>query len=149
MKQLEFEQFLPIGLADAWSFFSSPANLNLITPEKMQFKTISVVPPKMYEGLIIQYKIKPMMNIPMHWTTRILSVRENEMFIDEQIKGPYKTWLHEHHFEEVKGGVMMKDKLSYDIGFGIIGKLAGLLWVDKQVMEIFAYRKKKVEELFS
>ena len=70
------------------------------------------------------------------------------MFADTQIKGPYKTWIHEHHFTAVENGVMMKDILKYDVGYGLLGKLASILWVDKQVREIFTYRKQKLEHLF-
>lgn len=148
MKTLLFEQFIPLSLDEAWDFFSNPSNLNLITPEKLNFKTLSEVPRHMYQGLLIRYRIKPMMNIPMIWVTEITAVKDKEYFVDEQIKGPYKQWRHEHHFRAVDHGVMMSDKLTYTIGFGIIGKLAGALWVDHQVSEIFAYRKLKLIELF-
>ena len=148
MKYLEFEQVLPISLEEAWSFFSSPSNLNLITPEDMDFKILDVLPAHIYQGLMIRYKIKPMFNIPLDWITEITEVKDKVYFIDEQRKGPYRTWHHEHHFKEVDGGVLMTDKLSYDIGMSFIGTLAGKLWVDKQVQKIFAYRRKKLSELF-
>ena len=148
MKYLEFEQVLPISLEEAWSFFSSPSNLNLITPEDMNFKILDVLPAHIYQGLMIRYKIKPMFNIPLDWITEITEVKDKVYFIDEQRKGPYRTWHHEHHFKEVDGGVLMTDKLSYDIGMSFIGTLAGKLWVDKQVQHIFSYRKKKLNELF-
>lgn len=148
MKQLAFEQFLPISLEQAWSFFSNPNNLNLITPDKMHFNTITEVPDRMHEGLIIRYKIKPMMQLPMHWVTRISRVEDMVSFTDMQLKGPYRTWIHEHHFERRDGGVLMTDKLTYDIGMGFIGRLAGALWVDKKIAEIFDFRQKKLEELF-
>ncbi|MEO6133271.1 MAG: SRPBCC family protein [Saprospiraceae bacterium] len=148
MKELVFEQFMPITLDEAWKFFSTPANLNLITPDKMHFRILSEVPEKMYPGLRIRYKVNPMLNIPMDWTTEIGEIRVNEYFNDIQIKGPYKLWRHQHYFKAVKDGVMMTDRLTYDIGYGILGKLAGKLWVDKQVNEIFAHRRLKLIELF-
>ncbi len=148
MKELHFEQFLPITLETAWIFFSNPGNLNLITPDKMNFKTLTKLPDKMHEGLIIKYKIQPMMRIPMNWETRIVSVKEMESFSDMQVKGPYKVWIHQHSFKSVEGGVMMTDRLTYDIGFGPLGWFAGKLWVDRQVNEIFRYRENKLKELF-
>lgn len=148
MKQLVFSQFLPITLEEAWTFFSNPNNLNLITPDKMHFRTINEVPDVMHEGLLIRYKIKPMMQIPMTWVTEIGTVRHKVSFTDRQLKGPYKTWIHEHQFEEKDNGVLMTDRLTYDIGMGFIGRIAGALWVDKKVAEIFEFRKKKLEELF-
>ena len=148
MKQLVFKQFLSITLEDAWAFFSNPNNLNLITPDKMHFRTISEVPDVMHEGLLIRYKIRPMMLIPMTWVTEIGTVRHQISFTDRQLKGPYKTWIHEHQFEEKDNGVLMTDRLTYDIGMGFIGKLAGYFWVDRKVAEIFEFRRKKLQELF-
>ncbi|MEP6645960.1 MAG: SRPBCC family protein [Saprospiraceae bacterium] len=149
MKELVFEQFMPITLKEAWTFFSTPANLNLITPEKMHFRILSDVPEKMYAGLHIRYKIKPMLNIPMTWITEISEIKEYEYFDDRQIKGPYKVWRHQHYFKEVENGVLMTDKLNYDIGWGIIGNILGKIWVDRQVREIFEYRRKQIEKLFN
>ncbi|MEP6794863.1 MAG: SRPBCC family protein, partial [Saprospiraceae bacterium] len=148
MKTINFEQFIPISLDEAWEFFSSPSNLNLITPEKLHFTTLSEVPKQMYQGLIIKYRIRPMMNIPMTWVTEITSIKDKEYFVDEQTKGPYKLWRHEHRFRAVDHGVMMTDRLTYNIGWGIIGNILGKIWVDQQVREIFEYRRKQIEIIF-
>ncbi|MGB4848792.1 MAG: SRPBCC family protein [Saprospiraceae bacterium] len=148
MKTINFEQFIPISLDKAWEFFASPSNLNLITPEKLHFTTLSEVPKQMYQGLIIKYRIRPMMNIPMIWVTEITSIKDKEYFVDEQTKGPYKLWRHEHRFRKVNNGVMMTDILTYDIGLSVLGHLAGILWVDRQVREIFTFRRKKLDMLF-
>lgn len=148
MKRLEQEQFLPISLDRAWDFFSSPKNLNEITPPDMVFKIISKVPEKMYPGMFIQYKIKPMLNIELDWCTEITHVEDGKFFVDEQRKGPYSIWHHEHHFKEVNGGVLMTDILHYDIGLGILGTIAGFIFVDKKVNQIFEFRRTKLLDLF-
>lgn len=89
-----------------------------------------------------------MMNIPMTWVTEITSIKDKEYFVDEQTKGPYKLWHHEHRFRAVDNGVMMTDQLNYDIGWGFLGRIIGRLWVDKQVNEIFEYRRSQIEILF-
>ncbi len=148
MRTLTQRQFLPISIEKAWSFFSSPQNLNEITPDDMTFKITSVIPEKMYEGMMITYKISPMLNIPLDWCTEITHVKENQYFVDEQRSGPYDIWHHEHHFEAVEGGVMMTDILSYNIGKSIFGWLAGVLFVHKKVENIFVFRKAKLEQFF-
>ncbi len=148
MRRLEQRQFLPISLDYAWDFFSSPANLNEITPDDMTFEITSEVPAKMYEGMFITYKIRPLMNIPMFWCTEITHIVDKKFFVDEQRKGPYNIWHHEHHFEAVEGGVMMTDILHYDIGKSIFGTIAGALFVHRKVENIFNYRRKKLEQLF-
>jgi len=148
MKSLRQEQFLPISINEAWEFFSSPKNLNRVTPKELYFEITSEVPDKMYEGLIIGYKIKPMLNIKVNWCTEITHIKHLEYFIDEQRKGPYKIWHHEHHFKEVEGGIIMTDLLYYDIGKSIFGWIAGKLFVNKKVKEIFEYRYQTLNHYF-
>lgn len=148
MKTLKTEQFLPMTIEQAWDFFSTPLNLNELTPESMGFKILSELPEKMYEGLFIRYKVSPMLNIPLNWVTEITHIKEPLFFVDEQRKGPYNIWHHEHHFKETGNGVLMTDILTYDVGKSIFGKMAELLFVENKVREIFEYRSKKLSELF-
>ena len=148
IKVLRTEQFLPISLDEAWDFFSSPANLNEITPETMTFRVLSELPDKMYPGLMINYKVSPVLNIPLSWTTEITHVSHQKYFVDEQRLGPYNIWHHEHHFEAMKGGVMMRDILHYDIGKSFIGVIVGHLFIHRKVRSIFDYRFRKLELLF-
>jgi ligand-binding SRPBCC domain-containing protein len=148
MRHLQFEQFLPISLEEAWDFFSSPKNLNKITPGDVKFKILNEVPEKMYPGAMIIYDISPFLNIHFNWVTEITVVNEYEFFVDEQRKGPYRIWHHIHHFTKVDGGTLMTDKLYYSIGKSIFGWLAGKLFVHKKVIAIFEYRSKQLEKLF-
>ena len=147
---LEAEQELPISLDRAWDYFSSPENLSEITPPKMQFKITSKVDKKAYQGQIITYKVVPFLSIKANWVTEITSVKEREFFIDEQRFGPYKMWHHEHFFEELpNGNTLMKDKISYKIPFGFLGSIAQVLLVKSQLTQIFTYRKKVLDSMFS
>ncbi|MEI7660998.1 MAG: SRPBCC family protein [Bacteroidota bacterium] len=140
MRNLEFSQFLPMPVAEAWKFFSNPANLGRITPPSMNFIIRSEVPENIYPGLIILYTVSPVLGIPLKWVTEITQVKEPLYFVDEQRAGPYAIWHHEHHFREVSGGVMMTDKLFYKVGFGPLGDLADRLFVHQKVQDIFKYR---------
>lgn len=133
-----------------WSFFSSPENLNEITPDNMGFNIITPRPiPEMYEGQVIEYKVSPLLNIPLYWKTEITEVRDKEYFIDEQRKGPYKLWRHKHIFEDKGDYVLMIDELEYALPLGILGVLAQKIFVKNRIEEIFNYRFEKVEELFN
>lgn len=149
MKVLRREQILPISLEEAWHFFSSPFNLNKITPEDMHFKILNELPDKVYPGLMIHYKVSPLLRIPLDWTTEITHVKELSYFVDEQRKGPYRVWHHEHHFEARDQGVLMRDILHYDVGKWIFGKIAAALFVDAKVKAIFDYREQKLRSLFN
>jgi len=148
MHQFIRKQFVKTDLQTCWDFFSSPANLKRITPSYMGFDVKTEVPAQMYEGLIIAYKVKPVLGIPVEWVTEITHVKDKSFFVDEQRKGPYTMWHHEHHFKEVEGGVEMTDIVSYIIPLGIIGKMVHPFLVKPKLEEIFAYRFKIVEEVF-
>ena len=148
MYQLKRTQFVKTDLATCWDFFSSPNNLNKITPKEMGFDVLTEGVENMYEGLMIEYKVRPVLNIPLRWITEITHVKYQQYFVDEQRKGPYKIWHHEHHFKEVQGGVEMTDIVSYELPFGILGKMVHPLVVKKKLDQIFAYRFKVVDELF-
>lgn len=149
MYQLKRTQLVKTDLKTCWEFFSSPANLSVITPDYMRFRVLTEQPPVMYEGLMIAYKVSPVMGIPLGWITEITHVESGKYFVDEQRKGPYKIWHHEHHFEETPEGVLMTDVVSYTLPLGLLGKLAHAMFVRKQLEGIFEYRFKKVEELFA
>ena len=148
-KRLEFTSIVPRSLEETWDFFSRPENLEKLTPEDVSFNILSPVEGvKMYEGMIIQYTIAPLLNIPMNWVTEITHIKDKEYFIDEQRFGPYAFWHHQHHFKAVDGGTEMKDILHYKVPIPIIGDIADAILVDKQVEQIFSYRTKVIKELF-
>jgi len=147
--QLHTTQKIPATIEQVWDFISSPANLKKITPEYMGFDiTSKLMAEKMYPGMIISYKVSPLFKIKMTWVTEITHVKEKQYFVDEQRIGPYKIWHHEHKIEEIKGGVLMTDIVSYQTPFGIFGSLANSLLIKKQLKEIFEYRTKAVEREF-
>jgi len=149
MYQLKRTQLVRADIASCWDFFSSPHNLSLITPSSMGFAVITEIPDKMYEGLMIEYTVKPLLGIPMRWVTEIKTVRENAFFVDEQRVGPYKMWHHEHHFKELGDMVEMTDIVSYELPLGIFGRLMHRLIVKKKLESIFTYRFAAVEKLFN
>lgn len=146
---LEVSQFLGISLTEAWDFFSSPGNLSKITPEHMGFQITSGVPPKMYPGQIITYKVAPFLGFKTNWVTEITHVAEGRFFVDEQRLGPYRMWHHEHHFEVKDDGVLMTDRVSYKLPFGFLGRIAHAIFVKNQLKQIFEYRETYLSKLFN
>ena len=146
---LQTLQLIPVTLEKAWDFFSNPANLQAITPPSLEFKIISLYHgDTMYAGQVIEYKVKPILGIPIYWMTEITHVQDRKYFIDEQRFGPYSLWHHQHHFKEVDGGVEMTDIIHYKLPAWILGDIANSFIVKKQLKEIFDYRFKVVEKMF-
>lgn len=149
VKRKEWTQLVPRPLDEVWQFFSRPENLMKITPQGV-FRSIQtdLKGVEMYEGMIIQYTIAPLLNIPLNWVTEITHIKDKTYFIDEQRFGPYAFWHHQHHFEAIEGGTKMKDILHYKVPIPIIGDIADAILVDQQVNQIFTYRDEAVNKLF-
>ncbi len=142
-------QQIPIPVSQAWDFFSKPDNLQQITPAHMQFRIISEHHGRvMYPGQIIEYKVKPLLGIPLYWMTEITHVADQQYFIDEQRFGPYRLWHHQHHFKGVDGGTEMTDIVHYKLPLGWLGDMAQALFVKRQLRDIFDYRYRMVAQLF-
>ena len=147
--QLKTIQNLPIGIEEAWEFFSNPNNLKVITPKWLNFKVTSELPGKMYPGMIINYKVHPVLGIPINWVTEITHVKEPYYFVDEQRFGPYKLWHHQHHFKETEDGVEMTDIINYALPFDPFSRPINSFLVENRVRGIFKFRENKLGEIFS
>lgn len=146
---LKRTQFLPISLAEAWDFFSTPRNLSRITPAHMGFTILySSGGDRTYAGQIIRYNVSVLPLITLHWVTEITHVKEPLYFVDEQRFGPYALWHHQHSFREVAGGVEMTDELNYAIPLGLLGRFAHWIFVGREVNRIFDYRFQVLEKFF-
>lgn len=142
------KQNLPISLEEAWNFIANPKNLEVITPKSMGFKTISGDDKEMFAGQIIHYYITPLFGIKLQWVTEITHVQDRKFFVDEQRFGPYAFWHHKHFLKEIEGGVEMEDIVHYKVPMGILGQLVHPFLVKPKLEEIFAFRQKKLIELF-
>lgn len=141
-------QRFPGTLAGAWDFFSDPRNLPRITPPWLSLEVLSALPERMHPGLRIEYRVRPLWGVPVNWLTEITRVEEPFLFVDEQRRGPYRLWRHEHRFRAADGGVEMEDEVLYRLPGGPFGILAQRLLVGKRVEEIFEYRREMVERIF-
>lgn len=147
---LKRSQQLKIDLSTAWAFFSSPHNLQKITPKDMQFVVRSEdTGTAIFPGMIIDYTVAPLLGIPLAWRTKITDVDPQHSFTDFQLKGPYKLWKHKHEFIANKEGVLMVDTVEYELPFGLLGQFANRLFVEKKLKQIFEYRYAFLEQKFN
>ena len=144
------KQVIPADIATLWDFFKDPSNLTAITPSYMNFviKTMDTSD-DIYAGQMITYSVAPIAKIPLFWMTEITAVEKHRYFIDEQRRGPYKMWHHQHHFREVPGGVEMTDIVHYKLPLWILGDVAHSLFVKSQLKGIFDHRYEVTERLFN
>lgn len=138
------ELWLPRPVEDLFPFFSDAGNLERITPPLLEFRILTPRPIEMAEGALIDYRLK-VRGLPVSWRTRISAWEPKRRFVDEQIKGPYRKWVHEHTFESKDGGTLCRDRVEY-LAPG--GSLVSRLFVDHDVLDIFRYRHGMLLELF-
>lgn len=147
--QFRREQFIKASIEEIWDFICSPQNLKKITPENMGFDIRTPnLPDKIYEGMIISYTVRPLIGIPTNWVTEITHIRDKSYFVDEQRVGPYKMWHHQHIIISQGNGVLMKDIVSYQPPFGLLGRIANTLVIKNKLNEIFDYRIQVLEKIF-
>lgn len=149
MYSLQSVQKVPAGIDAVWAFFSDANNLKAVTPPHLNLKvTNNVFGDAVYAGQVMTYTVRPLLGIPLAWMTEITHVVEGRYFVDEQRKGPYKLWHHQHHFKSIEGGVEMTDIVHYRLPLGVLGSLAHGMVVKKELQKIFTYRYQKIVALF-
>ncbi len=127
---------------EVFRFFADASNLEAITPAFLKFSIATSGPIEMGEGALIDYRLK-VRGLPLRWRTLIRAWDPPHRFIDEQIRGPYRQWVHEHTFDEQDGGTLCGDRVLYAVpGGGLVHWLA----VKRDVASIFAYRQEKLIE---
>ena len=144
---LESETTISASPESVFAFFSEASNLMRLTPPSLGFQILTPAPILMEEGTLIDYKIL-LRGFPMRWRTRICRWNPPFEFIDEQLKGPYRIWIHHHTFEEADSGkTFMRDRVRYALPFPPFGEIAFPL-VRAEVRGIFEFRRKAIREIF-
>jgi ligand-binding SRPBCC domain-containing protein len=145
---LERSQIIPGEPDTVFAFFKDPLNLEEITPPWLGFRITYVSDREVRQGTRIEYRLK-WQGIPMGWTTLISEYEENVRFADTMTRGPYRLWHHVHTFEPVSEGVLMRDRVEYELPLGPLGDLAHALLIRRQLNGIFDYRRERIAALFS
>ncbi|MBD3173540.1 MAG: CDP-paratose 2-epimerase [Armatimonadia bacterium] len=143
--ELHREIVLPAPLAEVFEFFSNAGNLAELTPPWVDFEMLTEGPVEMKVGALIDYRIK-IHGIPVGWRTEITEWDPPHAFTDEQLRGPYRKWIHRHRFEEAEGGTRVTDHVEYAAPGG---RLVEALFVRRDVERIFDRRTVRLLEIFS
>ena len=138
----------PVPLDTVFRFFEDPRSLEKITPPWLNFRILNPDAVRMRAGEEIHYIIS-WMGIPLKWKTRIAEYTPPRKFVDEQEKGPYTLWHHEHFFEQTEAGVVIRDCVDYILPLGPLGRLAHFFMVKAQLLEIFRYRQKTIAAILN
>ena len=143
--QYQSELWLPVAPEELFPFFADAANLDAITPPWLHFHIVTPPQIVMCEGALIDYRLR-VHGIPLRWRTRINVWQPPYRFVDEQIRGPYRQWIHEHTFEARDGGTLARDLVHYAVPFDFI---AHRWFVRPDVEKIFKYRTEALRNRFA
>lgn len=144
---LQTETLIQATREVVFDFFSKAENLNKITPENLQFKILTPQPIDMEKGTLIDYQLK-LLSLPFYWQTEITHWEPPFKFVDTQVKGPYKRWVHEHTFLEKGNQTLMIDKVEFLSPGWFAEPIIHRLFVKNRLEAIFNYRGKVISDLF-
>lgn len=146
MKVLELSSSITLGspLSEVFPFFSDARNLEELTPPWLKFEVLSPEPIEMAQGTRIDYRLR-LRGVPIRWQSEITKWDPPRVFVDEQRKGPYRLWIHEHRFEERDGLTVAEDHIRYAV---VGGRLVGRLLVHWDLQRIFRFRRERLSQLF-
>jgi ligand-binding SRPBCC domain-containing protein len=142
--RLRASQFLPFPRDQVFDFFSDASNLQSLTPTSLHFYVVTPPPIRIAAGTLIGYRLR-VHGVPLRWQSRISVWEPPLRFVDEQTRGPYRRWHHEHLFEAAEGGTLCHETVDYAV-YG--GSLINALFVRRDLFKIFAFRQGKLRELF-
>jgi ligand-binding SRPBCC domain-containing protein len=145
VRKFESQLWLPQPRPEVFAFFSDSRNLDLITPPWLHFRTRMTDPGEMRRGTVMEHRLR-IHGLPMRWRSKITEWDPPLRFVDEQIRGPYLLWIHEHRFEERGGGTLVHDHVRYAVLFDF---LLHQWFIRPDIERIFAYREKKLREIFA
>lgn len=143
--RLVAELLLPRAIDEVFAYFSDARNLEKLTPPILHFKITSPGPIQMNTGTTIDYRLR-VYGLPLHWTSLISTWDPPRLFVDEQIRGPYRYWIHQHMFEPQGKNTLVKDLVRYQL---IGGSIVHDLFVKRDLQKIFSYRQQQLLDYFS
>ena len=143
VRNFESQLWLPQRRDKVFAFFSDTQNLDLITPPWLHFRTITPGPREMRPDMVIDHRLR-IYGFPLRWRSKITDWNPPMRFVDEQVRGPYRLWIHEHRFEEREGGTLVHDHVRYAVLFD---SLIHQFFIRPEIDHIFAYRQKKLRDI--
>lgn len=145
MAGLHTTLFLPHPRSVVFPFFAAAENLQRITPPWVDFRIVTPLPIEMHRGTLIDYRLK-VHGVPIAWRTEITAWEPDGFFVDTQLKGPYRRWVHAHRFTDVPGGTLVQDDVEFSVPGGWPIER---LFVRRDLRAIFLHRQRAILEAFS
>lgn len=143
---LERDQFLAKPLEEVFEFFAEVENLERITPPWLGFSLADRHLTRIQAGTEIEYRLR-LHGLPLRWVSCIDVWQPPMVFVDRQVRGPYRLWVHRHQFASTNGGTLISDRVRYALPLGHLGRLAHRLFVGRDLDRVFDFRSRAVRQL--
>ena len=144
---LERSQLVSASPETAFAFFADPRNLAAITPPWLRFRILEA-PEQLQRGSLLRYRLR-IFGIPIRWRTEITEWDPPRGFVDTQLRGPYRVWVHEHRLEPHERGTLVNDRVRYAVPLGRLGRIAERVFVRRWLGAIFDFRAERMAEFLT
>jgi uncharacterized protein len=135
---IEFVTELDFSSQEVFDYHAASGALKRLIPpwEKISIRRSdeSLVPGS---EVLLGMKIGP---FQQSWLAKHERFEPPRLFSDRQVHGPFASWCHVHHFDELgPERCRITDRIEYKLPFGAVGKL-GKGFVESKLRAVFAYR---------
>lgn len=138
MLQFEYSTIIDSPVKNVWEFHQRKDILNILTPP---WQPVKIIRRQGWLEIGATSEFLLMLAfIPIPWIARHTECKQYQIFTDEQIKGPMKSWQHQHIFEEQNGKTKLSDRIYYEIPGGWLSEFLLGWWVNSRLKEMFKYR---------
>jgi uncharacterized protein len=98
------------------------------------------------EGSLVRFTLRKG-PVRITWEAHHRDFIEGRQFVDEQVRGPFPSWVHTHGFRESgEGACEMEDRIAYELPFGPVGRLLGGAMLRRDLAGLFAFRHRRTRQ---
>jgi ligand-binding SRPBCC domain-containing protein len=146
MPIFESSVLLPRPVAEVFDFFCCPANLVVVSPPELHLRLVDG-PERLELGSRITVQGRRW-GLSQRVVSEVTVFEPGVRVVDEQREGPFGRFIHEHRFEPEGTGTRVTDCIDFEPPSGLLGRLLTARTIERDLQKVFAYRQKKLAELF-
>jgi uncharacterized protein (TIGR01777 family) len=146
MEEFIYRSSMPATAAELFDWHMRPGALERLTPPWDPVRIVHRSPGSGGGGGGVEEGSRVTLEIPMgpfhlNWVSRHGDLVPGVRFSDEQIEGPFRTWVHTHSMTaEDAGHSTLEDRITYDPPLGALGRLLASSMVNARLARMFRFR---------
>ncbi|WP_354698513.1 SRPBCC family protein [Paraconexibacter sp. AEG42_29] len=142
------ETIIDAPIAEVFAFHRDTRNATRIAhPAQRILGVEGDFPLDVGDEVVLRVLVLPL-PIPQRWRVRVAALDEPTLLVDETLDGPFRTFVHQHRFEDLGDGrTRLVDHIEYALPLGVLGRLADALVVARLMGPSFRHRQARTREL--